>query len=165
MDKPTDDGQCRITLHLLDGGNGETVQTWHFEERTRIVIGRSHEADVTVNDRFVSRTHAEIVQQGAGWQLVAVGRNGIVVDNERVETFALSDGVTFQLGANGPAFRFHDKYDDADSFATLSFDSGSMLLLMLDEEQKAREVQSIADTPYFQQLKEVAAELKRRRST
>lgn len=164
MDTGSQSVADHITVHLLDSASDEPVQTWHFEGRSRVVIGRSHEVDVTVNNRYVSRNHAELAREGGVWQVVPVGRNGILVDNRRVETTVLTDGMTFRLGPDGPAIRFHAGVDDAKCSATLSFDGDAMALLILDEQQKAEEVRAITDTPYFQQLQELAAHLRRSRA-
>jgi pSer/pThr/pTyr-binding forkhead associated (FHA) protein len=45
-----------------------------------VVIGRSDECDVIVDDGYVSRRHAEIRHTAAGWCLVDLSLNGTLVN-------------------------------------------------------------------------------------
>jgi phosphoserine phosphatase RsbU/P len=42
-------------------------------DRPELVLGRSSKTDVVINDRFLSRVHARIVQQGDGWLIEDMG--------------------------------------------------------------------------------------------
>jgi len=51
-----------------------------------MVLGRSRDCDVTVDDANVSREHAELRSSGAGWKIVDLGStNGIKVNRRRVD--------------------------------------------------------------------------------
>jgi FhaA, N-terminal domain/FHA domain len=70
-----------------------------------VVIGRSRDCDVRVSDPNVSRRHAEVRPNGAGYLLVDLGStNGIEVDGKRVRELALTDGARFTLGSTEIAF-------------------------------------------------------------
>jgi hypothetical protein len=68
-------------------------------DKPRVVIGRSRDADVQVDDPNVSRRHAEIVQDGPVYWLVDLGStNGTEVNGRRVKRHQLTDGGTFTVG-------------------------------------------------------------------
>jgi hypothetical protein len=70
-----------------------------FELHGAVVLGRSPECGVVLADRSVSREHARIEPDGAGWRIVDLGsRNGIKVRGERVELAALHDLDEIVLG-------------------------------------------------------------------
>jgi hypothetical protein len=70
-----------------------------------VVIGRSREADVRVSDVNVSRRHAEVRQEGAGYWIVDLGStNGLEVNGKRVERARLRDGDRILLGSTEVAF-------------------------------------------------------------
>lgn len=69
-------------------------------DRTETVIGRDPRCDIVLNEEKASRRHARI-QRGEGgyFEIVDLGsRNGIVVDEERVERMTLLDGDRFVIG-------------------------------------------------------------------
>jgi hypothetical protein len=67
---------------------------------SRAVVGRSRECDVVLDDPNVSRRHAELRRDGAGWSVADLGStNGVKVNGRRVDHAELSPGdrVTFGL--------------------------------------------------------------------
>jgi hypothetical protein len=79
---------------VLAGRHGRTVL-----DGERIVIGRSRDCDVVVDDANVSRHHAELVHDGSGWRVVDLGStNGIKVNRRRVEQAALRSGDRITIG-------------------------------------------------------------------
>lgn len=65
-----------------------------------MLIGRSRECDVRIDDPNVSRKHAELRRDGDEWSVVDLGStNGIKVNGRRVESARLSPGdeITFGL--------------------------------------------------------------------
>lgn len=71
----------------------------------RVVLGRSREADVRVADVNVSRRHAEVRQEGAGYWLVDLGStNGVEVNGKRTERARLRDGDRILLGSTEIVF-------------------------------------------------------------
>ncbi len=77
----------------------------HEVEKRRVVIGRSREADIQVEDPNVSRRHAELQQEGATWWLVDLdSTNGVEVGGKRVKRVKLEDGTRFVVGSTEIAF-------------------------------------------------------------
>jgi hypothetical protein len=78
---------------LAVGGERHEVST------EKIVIGRSRECDVTVDDPNVSRRHAELRQENGAFWIVDLGStNGVEVNGERVERARLELDDTIVLG-------------------------------------------------------------------
>ncbi len=76
---------------------GEGKRTVLSDEK--VVLGRSRECDVVVEDPNVSRRHAEVRRSGDGWVLVDLGStNGVKVNGRRVGEAALSPGDEITLG-------------------------------------------------------------------
>jgi predicted nucleic acid-binding Zn-ribbon protein len=82
----------------FDDGDGECVVVRLATGWTR--IGRSGAADVRIDDPTVSRRHALIVLTDAGDLRALDDRslNGLMVNGERVEWAALSDGDELEIG-------------------------------------------------------------------
>jgi hypothetical protein len=81
---------------LLVGEGHRTVLTGE-----RVLIGRSHECDVVIDDPNISRRHAEVRSEGDGWKVVDLGStNGIKVNGRRVDKAVLSPGDELTLGVS-----------------------------------------------------------------
>ncbi len=85
------------------------VLTWegkrHEVTKRSVVLGRSKDADVQVNDPNVSRRHAELRQEGATYWLVDLdSTNGVEVKGKRVKRLKLEDGTRFTLGSTEISF-------------------------------------------------------------
>jgi len=79
--------------------------TRHEIAKRRVVIGRSKDADIRVDDPNVSRRHAEVQQEGATWWLVDLdSTNGVEVQGRRVKRLKLEDGTRFTIGSTEIAF-------------------------------------------------------------
>ncbi len=84
-----------------DGRRDESTRS----RRASVVLGRSREADVRVADVNVSRRHAEVRQEGAGYWIVDLGStNGLEVNGKRVDRARLRDGDRITLGATEVVF-------------------------------------------------------------
>jgi hypothetical protein len=71
----------------------------------RVVLGRSRECDVRLDDANVSRRHAELVQEGATYWLVDLGStNGTELNGARVDRAKLTDGDRITLGGTDVVF-------------------------------------------------------------
>ena len=65
----------------------------------RVVLGRSREADVVLDDPNVSRRHAEMRRDGERWSIADLGStNGVKVNGRRVERAELDPGDEIVLG-------------------------------------------------------------------
>jgi len=67
--------------------------------RTRVVVGRGSDADLTLHDNRVSRHHAEITLHGEQWVLRDIESvNGTTVDGKAVKRVVLSAGAVIVVG-------------------------------------------------------------------
>jgi hypothetical protein len=79
-------------------------QTRRVDKR-RVVLGRSRECDIQVEDANVSRRHAELRQEGATYWIVDLdSTNGIEVNGKRVKRAKLEPGDTFTVGSTEVTF-------------------------------------------------------------
>ena len=85
---------------LLVGGGRRNVLSG-----SRVVLGRSREADIVLQDPNVSRRHAELRRDGAAWQVVDLGStNGIKVNGRRVDNQPLRPGDQITIGVTDLTF-------------------------------------------------------------
>jgi hypothetical protein len=85
---------------LLVGGGRRNVLSG-----SRVVVGRSREADIVLQDPNVSRRHAELRREHDGWQIVDLGStNGIKVNGRRVNNQQLSAGDQITIGVTDLTF-------------------------------------------------------------
>jgi hypothetical protein len=75
-------------------------------DKRRVVLGRTRDCDVQVNDPNVSRRHAEIRQEGATYWMVDLdSTNGIEVNGRRQKRVKLENGTKLTLGSTDVVFR------------------------------------------------------------
>jgi Protein of unknown function (DUF3662)/FHA domain len=85
---------------LLVGGGRRNVLSG-----SRVVVGRSREADIVLQDPNVSRRHAELRRDDGGWQVVDLGStNGVKVNGRRVDSQQLSAGDQITIGVTDLTF-------------------------------------------------------------
>jgi predicted component of type VI protein secretion system len=85
---------------LLVGDGRRTVLSG-----ARVVMGRSRECDVVIDDPNVSRRHAELRRQGDTWMVADLGStNGVKVNGRRVEHAVLKPGDEIMLGLSRLSF-------------------------------------------------------------
>lgn len=85
------------------------VLTWEGQtkrvDKRRILLGRSRECDIQVEDANVSRRHAELRQEGASYWIVDLeSTNGIEVNGRRVKRAKLDSGDSFTVGSTDITF-------------------------------------------------------------
>ena len=148
----------------MDLAKGRVVQTWRFEGKEVVRIGRSEQNDVVIGDPYASRFHTELQYREPRWHLVNQGRHGTVMNGEKVDDVPLEDGAVFRLGSNGPSFRFELSYAAADSQTTSIYTALPDLgkAIEIDQAQKRQQVSDVVQTPYFRQLQEFAEGLRKR---
>lgn len=62
-------------------------------EGETLILGRSEDCDIVVDEGVVSRRHAELRHDRNGWQISDSGSlNGLTIDGRKVETHSLRDG-------------------------------------------------------------------------
>jgi hypothetical protein len=77
----------------------------HEVTSPKVVLGRSREADIRVADVNVSRRHAELRQEGAGYWIVDLdSTNGVEVNGKRIDRARLRDGDRITIGATEVVF-------------------------------------------------------------
>jgi Protein of unknown function (DUF3662)/FHA domain len=75
-------------------------------DKRRVLIGRSRECDIQLNDANVSRRHAEVRQEGATFWVVDLdSTNGIEVNGRRLKRAKLEDGDRVVIGTTELTFR------------------------------------------------------------
>jgi hypothetical protein len=71
----------------------------HQLSKETVLIGRSRECDLTVEDPNVSRRHAEVRQEDGAWWIVDLGStNGVEVNGKRVERARLEPDDAIVVG-------------------------------------------------------------------
>jgi len=79
-------------------------QTKRVESR-RVVLGRSRDCDIQIEDANVSRRHAELRQEGTAYWIVDLdSTNGIEVNGRRVKRAKLEPGDSFTVGETDIGF-------------------------------------------------------------
>jgi FhaA, N-terminal domain/FHA domain len=74
-------------------------------DKRRVLLGRSRECDIQVEDPNVSRRHAELRQEGSTYWIVDLeSTNGIEVNGKRVKRAKLERGDTFTVGSTEITF-------------------------------------------------------------
>ena len=77
----------------------------HAVTGTRVVLGRSREADVRISDVNISRKHAEVRHEEDAYWIVDLGSlNGTIVNGKRVDRKRLRDGDRITLGSTEIVF-------------------------------------------------------------
>jgi hypothetical protein len=77
----------------------------HEVRQRRVVLGRSRDCDIQLNDANASRRHAELRQEGASYWIVDLGStNGMEVNGKRVKRAKLRDGDTITIGSTELTF-------------------------------------------------------------
>jgi hypothetical protein len=83
---------------LLDGRRYEL-------EKRRVIIGRSRECDIQIDDPNVSRRHAEIRREGPAYWVIDLGStNGMDVNGRRRQRAKLEDGDRLTIGTSQMLF-------------------------------------------------------------
>lgn len=74
-------------------------------DKRSVVLGRSREADIQIEDANVSRRHAEVRQEGSAYWVVDLdSTNGLEVGGRRVKRAKLESGSSFTIGSTDVTF-------------------------------------------------------------
>src|ERR671917_1518137 len=83
---------------VIRSGGGRVGQSFPLRG-DRMLIGRTPEADVFLDDVTVSRDHATLVHRQGAWYLDDSGSlNGTYVNRSRIDSHKLEDGDELQIG-------------------------------------------------------------------
>ena len=78
---------------------GEQKNRAYYLQAPRIVLGRSADADIPVQDGKASREHAELVRQGDNYILTDLkSQNGVVVNDHKITQVILKNGDYIIIG-------------------------------------------------------------------
>lgn len=91
-----------ITLVLLHPTKQTPIQTWTFDSKPVVRIGRSRSNDVVISSAVVSRHHVELWQNDTQWEVVSFGANGTFLEGDRIHQVPVVDGMIIHLGNSGP---------------------------------------------------------------
>lgn len=150
-------------LQLLDAAQGQVLQTWELSGVDVVRIGRSPDNDIVLGSQYVSRAHAYLQADGDRYRLSTLSQQGLFVDGQRCDSVVLEPGLVFRLAAKGPFLRFDPIRSSDDDHSTISLTPEDAPLLILDTAERDRQVDEIAEDEYFQNLREAAGALRRRR--
>ncbi|MDQ3262651.1 MAG: GGDEF domain-containing protein [Myxococcota bacterium] len=94
--------QQNAYLIVISAKSAATVGRMFKLDKPEVVLGRSADATLQVEDDGISRKHAKLVLAATGeYQLVDLGStNGTFLNGTRVEIAELTDGDKIQLGSN-----------------------------------------------------------------
>jgi hypothetical protein len=74
-------------------------------DKRRVVLGRSRECDIQIEDANISRRHAELRQEGTAFWIVDLdSTNGLEVNGKRVKRAKLEPGDSFTVGSTEVTF-------------------------------------------------------------
>jgi pSer/pThr/pTyr-binding forkhead associated (FHA) protein len=97
---PTPEPEPREETATLEWAGGS-----HTIDQRVVVIGRSSDCDVHLDDANVSRRHAEVRRIGDGYSLVDLGStNGTEVNGQRIQETALMNGDVISVGTTRITF-------------------------------------------------------------
>jgi pSer/pThr/pTyr-binding forkhead associated (FHA) protein len=83
---------------VIRSGGGRVGQSFPLAGE-RLIIGRSPEAEIFLDDVTVSRDHAVLVRRAGEWFLDDSGSlNGTYVNRRRIDSHRLEDGDELQVG-------------------------------------------------------------------
>lgn len=153
-------------VELLDGQQGYALQAWTVSAQEIVQIGRSADAQISLRNPFVSRSHAYIHCPHGSWEIHSLSDGGLIIDGCRALSAELRPGMEFRLARKGPILRFRTESaaDSCGGLATMNLDDEQIPLLVLDRDKRDEEVAEIEQQPYFGELQEIAHRLRNRRN-
>ncbi|WP_235355186.1 FHA domain-containing protein [Aliterella atlantica] len=78
------------------------MQSWKFEDKSLIRIGRATDNEVVLYSSVVSRLHLELRESNGKWELISRGANGTFVGDERISQVPVVDGTIVRIAPTGP---------------------------------------------------------------
>jgi hypothetical protein len=151
-----------VVVHLLDSAQGQPLQSWRFERRDEISIGRGDDCDVVIANPKVSRAHARLMLQAGRWMLHSVGRHGTIVADRNITEMVLLDQTIFQLGGGGPMLRFDfNSHAPRHSETMENIDVSLLSTLAVDDARTHQDVQQITGDALFRELLEQSRQMRR----
>ncbi len=91
----------------------DAKRSLHFEFSEPFRIGRAEDCEVSINNDYVSRIHAEVVFDKGTWRIRDLNSsNGLFLDGQRVEEALITGPIRVRLGVEGPEIAFDPATDD-----------------------------------------------------
>lgn len=102
---------------LLHPQNSTPMQSWKFNDKSLIRIGRATDNEVVLYSSVVSRLHVELRESNGNWEIINKGANGTYVDEQRISQVPVVDGVVMRIAPSGPKIqiRFGDAVTSAET--------------------------------------------------
>ena len=95
---PLDDSGVHGPALVVRSGGGRAGETFHATS-DRMLIGRSPDCDVFLDDVTVSRKHAVLIERDGGFHVEDQGSlNGTFLNRKRIESAEIEDGDELQVG-------------------------------------------------------------------
>ena len=95
-----EEGGGRGYLMVLASGVASNVGKMIRLDRAELVLGRSSDADIHIDDEGVSRQHAKFIRREGRYLVMDLGStNGTLVNGENVTEVPLKDGDKIQVGS------------------------------------------------------------------
>ena len=80
-------------LNLTVEFSGKLVRQYTLGDERKVLVGRSSECDVVIDNLGVSRTHCELFWAGHCWVVQDLhSNNGTLVNNKKIVTHNVNDG-------------------------------------------------------------------------
>jgi len=99
----------------------------HPLTKSRTIIGRGSEADITVEDSGTSRRHVEILWDGTRGQVNDLGStNGSKLNGQPLTKAPLAPDSVIEIGRTRIVFRVLPQSSDVDQFSDLRIDPGGL---------------------------------------
>jgi pSer/pThr/pTyr-binding forkhead associated (FHA) protein len=96
-----------ITITLRRSRDSTPVQSWTFEDRSIIRVGRATDNNVILHSSVVSRYHLELQYNMSHWKLVSIGNNGTYLNGKLIEQVPVVSGMSISLAQSGPTLQIH----------------------------------------------------------
>jgi len=94
--------------------------------KSRTVIGRGSDADITVDDSSISRKHVEVLWDGKRAEVNDLGStNGSLLNGNRVDRAPLAPDSVIDIGRTHIVFRVLAQAADVDQYSDLRDDRGN----------------------------------------
>lgn len=136
-------------LHVVISINGNELHRYSFSD-TEILIGRSSECDVLLDNAGVSRTHAKVLRHGDRAQIVDLNSgNGTFLNGQPVNEAFVDSGDTVGIGKFSLTLRVAEEaLADADPHPEADPDpvTSSTVFLRPEETRKILEQTQVAST-------------------
>lgn len=109
---------------------GQNHATYHDLEQPETVVGRSENCDIQLDDPYVSRRQARIIQDGNRIHIENLGRNPVLVNGEVIERSILHSGDMILLGRTQLVFqRYAAEPVEAPVFSEVGMDPEMTVLV------------------------------------